>query len=219
MTLCGIVVQKGQMTEARPCIRDGSKGHSHHSPDLSNMVFGNLTVKRLAQPHRKSDGCFRTRWICEQDGIERAVFADGLIYGCTKGLRNMHGLSRRDGKPAPEYKSVKEHYLIIFDTKGRYPTYQGMPFCEDWNPQKGGAYWKGAKWIINNLGQKPGPSWSLDIIEHERGFVPGNLRWALKKSQTRNQQHRILGRFSLEELRIEAKRHGFILVPEIESSS
>jgi hypothetical protein len=52
----------------------------------------------------------------------------------------------------------------------------------------------------------------MDIIDHDKGFVPGNLRWARKKIQTRNQRHRRLGKFSLQEIRVEAMRHGYKLV-------
>jgi hypothetical protein len=87
-----------------------------------------------------------------------------------------------------------------------------MPFFDDWNPSKGGSYRNGMLWILENLGERPGPAWSIDIIEHAKGFVPGNLRWAQRNSQARNKQHRILGQFSNKEFAVEAKRRGFNLV-------
>jgi hypothetical protein len=87
-----------------------------------------------------------------------------------------------------------------------------MPFPDEWNPSQGGSFVNGRDWIVSNLGKKPGPEWSMDIIEHSKGFVPGNIRWAKKHIQIRNQKHKKLGLFSLQELRIEAKRHGYDLV-------
>ena len=88
-----------------------------------------------------------------------------------------------------------------------------MPFFDEWNPNKGGFLWRGADWIVQNLGKRPGVNWSLDIVEHEKGFVPGNLRWASRKTQRLNQMHKKLGLYSIEELRIECRRHGYKLVP------
>jgi hypothetical protein len=44
------------------------------------------------------------------------------------------------------------------------------------------------------------------------GFVPGNIRWALRDTQSRNQQHKRLGKFSDEEFAVEARRRGFVRV-------
>ena len=50
------------------------------------------------------------------------------------------------------------------------------------------------------------------IVEHAAGFVPGNLRWAKKTGQTRNQQHRQLGLWTDEEIVIEARRRGLTMI-------
>jgi hypothetical protein len=78
----------------------------------------------------------------------------------------------------------------------------GMPFFDAWNPNKGGSYAVATSWIIENLGKKPGLDWSLDIVKHELGFVPGNLRWATRNIQARNQQRYRLGQFSDEEFAV-----------------
>jgi hypothetical protein len=76
--------------------------------------------------------------------------------------------------------------------------------------QKGGSWDAGADWIKKNLGPRPAKGWSIDIIRHEDGFVPGNLRWADKTTQTRNQSHRFLGSVSDTEFAVEAKRRGYV---------
>jgi undecaprenyl pyrophosphate synthase len=87
-----------------------------------------------------------------------------------------------------------------------------MPLFDEWNPEKGGALWKGSNWIIDTLGERPGREWSRDVVDHVKGFVPGNLRWAQKHTQNQNKQHRKLGEFTVEQLRVECRRHGFKLV-------
>lgn len=209
MTQCNKAIKKGCMVESRPCLRP--KGHQgYHVPDLAGATFGNgsVTVLERVAPFGGKAG---TKWKIKNSytGRESKAEAKGLIYGQYTGRR--HGFYQHNGKSRPEYRTVKRHHVFIFHSC-RYPTYQNMPFHEDWNPDKGGAIWKGAKWIIENLGPKPGPAWSMDIIKHELGFVPGNLRWALKNLQASNKQHRILGQFSNEEFETEAKKRGYMLV-------
>lgn len=86
---------------------------------------------------------------------------------------------------------------------------ENIPFFKDWNPAEGGSFDAGMNWILHNLGPRPNKKWSLDIVNHALGFVPGNLRWANRKEQRRNQQHRTLGLIPDDIFAIEAKRRGY----------
>jgi hypothetical protein len=108
------------------------------------------------------------------------------------------------------YRTVHSHWSYIFNPyKSRHDNYSGMAFCAAWDPNKGGSFLNGAKWIFKNIGRRPEPGYSLDIIKHEIGFVPGNLRWASKRTQKDNQQHRALGKMSETEFAAEARRRGW----------
>jgi hypothetical protein len=43
-------------------------------------------------------------------------------------------------------------------------------------------------WIDNNLGPCPGKGWSLDRIDNDGDYEPGNLRWATQAMQNANKQ-------------------------------
>ena len=45
-----------------------------------------------------------------------------------------------------------------------------------------------AEWVADNLGPKPSEKFSLDRIDNERGYEPGNLRWATWAEQARNKR-------------------------------
>src|ERR1700688_531057 len=190
------------------CLRN--KNHTARClPNLIGEKVGFLTIKKLEKPI-KIKKRLRQRWVVEQGGFLRTVFHDNLMYGNMHGLKFISGFSSENGKLRPEYRSVYHHYKYTFDSKtSGHKYYKGMPFYDEWNPKKGGVIWLGVKWIIENLGKRPNPKWSLDIIKHELGFVPGNLRWARKHTQTMNQRHKRLGLYSLQEIRVEAKRHGY----------
>lgn len=107
---------------------------------------------------------------------------------------------------SPEYMTVANHHAYIFrqhywdnlDPKmkarvGDMKSYQGMPFFDEWNPDKGGSFIAGEKWIIENLGRRPVDNflmtgqtvrypgqksrWQMHILDRPVGFVPGNLAW------------------------------------------
>ena len=40
--------------------------------------------------------------------------------------------------------------------------------------------------FMEHIGPKPSPTHSLDRIDNEKGYIPGNIRWATKKEQTEN---------------------------------
>jgi len=46
----------------------------------------------------------------------------------------------------------------------------------------------GAEWILDNLGVKPSTTHSLDRIDNNKGYTPGNLRWATRSEQARNKR-------------------------------
>lgn len=44
------------------------------------------------------------------------------------------------------------------------------------------------EWVLNNLGPKPTPTHSIDRIDNNRHYEPGNLRWATRVEQSRNKR-------------------------------
>jgi hypothetical protein len=94
-----------------------------------------------------------------------------------------------------EDTSLRSHHNWIFGTKTKPPlkNYEGMPFCDAWNPDKGGSFLAGGQWIRDNL-VKPLGRISLHVVDPLKGFVPGNLEWTHPVKQIREQMHKIIAR-------------------------
>lgn len=43
-------------------------------------------------------------------------------------------------------------------------------------------------YVKSNIGDRPKPEYTLDRIDNDRGYVPGNIRWASKMLQVYNRR-------------------------------
>jgi len=49
------------------------------------------------------------------------------------------------------------------------------------------GFWRAAAYMAMELGDRPdGPEWSIDRIDNDDGYGPGNIRWATRQTQGRN---------------------------------
>ncbi len=154
---------------------------------------------------------FKYKYLCKIHGTYSQSFnGHDSGRGCRKcgilkfsgGRKTAKGLSR-----TPEYATVYNHFSNIFKPNSTmHKNYRGMPFFDAWNPNKGGSQLAGAEWIIKNLGKKPEGT-SLHIIEHEKGFVPGNLEWTHPKKQSSQQMFKIIANLKhhIKELELEIR--------------
>jgi hypothetical protein len=70
----------------------------------------------------------------------------------------------------------------------RYDDYggRGITVCDRWRADFAA--------FLADVGRRPSPAHSLDRIDNDRGYEPGNCRWATAYVQARNRGRRALGR-------------------------
>jgi hypothetical protein len=99
-------------------------------------------------------------------------------------------------------RSLKHGHTVGRESSPEHKAWQGMKTrCAS---KKGSPAWKhyGARdirvcpqWLdsfetfFKDMGPKPSPLHSLDRIDGDKGYEPGNVRWATRKTQNLNRRH------------------------------
>jgi hypothetical protein len=151
--------------------------------DLTGSTFSRLTVMR-----RTIERSVQARWICKCIcGGEKVVITAHLrkggvrSCGCLRDERKprlTHGFSYRS-----EYFSWNNARMRCFNKNSEsYPLYggRGITMCEEWRSNFAA--------FLAHIGPKPSSKHSIDRIDTNGHYEPGNVRWATAKQQAANRR-------------------------------
>lgn len=95
----------------------------------------------------------------------------------------------------PEYRTWRAIKTRCLNPKCRsFPNYggRGIRICEEWRDDFSAFY--------AAVGAQPAPRSTLDRIDNERGYEPGNVRWASASEQNANKRNNVLVRINGEDV-------------------
>lgn len=158
--------------------------------DLTGTKHGRLTVLGyLGRPGHVS------RWLCKCDcGTEIETSGPTLgkttfSCGCFRAdrmsrLTYKHGGRCRDGSQAPEWKVWEGFRSRCSDPDN--PSYEwyggrGIRVCAEWQSDYAAFF--------AHVGPRPSKKHSLDRIDRDGHYEPGNVRWATWTEQARNRRN------------------------------
>lgn len=103
--------------------------------------------------------------------------------GCRRGESHGEG-NHRHGHMTTEYKiwcRMKDRCLNPKDAA--YENYggRGIAVCERWRLSFTA--------FLADVGRRPSKKYSLDRIDNDKGYEPGNVRWATRQEQAKNSRH------------------------------
>jgi hypothetical protein len=163
-------------------------------PVKAGQRYGRLTVTDPQTRMTRASGTSIPAATCTCDcGNPKTVPLYRLVQGITKscgclrregtggGKANTHGMRKHPLYPTWNsimYRCYGEHHHEREHYGGR-----GIAVDPQWHDVT--AF---IAWIEGNLGPKPTPQHTLDRINNDRNYEPGNLRWATREEQIRNRR-------------------------------
>ena len=155
--------------------------------DRTGEKHGRLTVLRRGEDYRPPNGKPAIQWICQCEcGTLLTVNVNNLRQGNTRSCgclmiesATKHGLAYH---PLYGVWGAMRNRCTNPDAAG-YADYggRGVTYCKEWED---------LATFVRDVGPRPSNEHSLDRIDNDRGYEPGNVKWATLEEQAANKRRR-----------------------------
>lgn len=178
-----------------------------HYKNLSGLRFEKLKV--LGRPILSKRSVGSTMWTCMCEcGRVTTVGRQALLRGATRSCGTPSCRPGYTGNSLrPEYQCW---YSMIDRCKPGHRAAEnyhdrGIYVCSEWTGEGG------FERFLKDVGERPSNDHSLDRINNDGIYEPGNVRWATSKEQINNRRKvKCLDKFSEEELAEALKKRGWV---------
>ena len=157
--------------------------------DLTGKRFGRLTALRYVGLSNHRGHQRKARWECRCDcGNKKIVVSQSLRMGHTRSsgclfIEMLKARAKHNARHTPEYEACW-HSIQRCDNPNNtsWPDYggRGIKICKEWR--------RDFSAFVNHIGKKPTPDHSLDRIDNDRDYEPGNVKWSTRQQQNGNKR-------------------------------
>lgn len=147
--------------------------------DLRNKRFGKWLVLDVSSIYKPR----YYKWLCRCDcGTERYVLGNDLRTGASAAC-GCH-IIKHDGRYLPEYNTwsgLKDRCLNSNNARWKRYGGRGIKVHEPWVDS--------FEQFLEDVGRKPTPEHTLDRINNNGNYEPGNVKWSTQFEQAQNREN------------------------------
>lgn len=139
--------------------------------------------------------------LCECDcgrrktfNIQNVLRGMSTSCGCERTRRSVASRRKHGACLTPEFRAWTSMKTRCANPKCvMYPNYggRGVTVCERWSDFRN---------FLADMGEKPAPEYTLERINVNGNYEPGNCRWATQREQSRNHRNTVYLEYSGERL-------------------